>query len=423
MLAAHNLPSTMASGRPLDEPPLSFFGYSVQDELPIPPPNPAGNHLLSDNERTDIDKFLTIFMNDNGNDAVDNNLSLDPVHSENWNDMPPHFVGSATSFGPSSQAAMPTDFGIANAFFGAPPPPPPPQHQQQHQMFQPQHMFQQHTQQHQHQQFQQLQQFQQQQQHLHHQQLDSRSNSTPNLPMHTSPGISSQFLAAVTGTMHAPAEHNQTPSEDLYAANVLLSSSNAPMQRHANLNYHNGVQLPIDPSQVTQALMMQANNAPQMSQRHASIANPVGAGANGMRGITPHMALSGLQLTSPTLDSLNEGHTFPQAPAPTNGLTANRPQLAWGTDNSFQNQQFIPQSARDTSDALMNHQLSVMECLQVNPSANTTRQATPTLESEAQGNGNGAHARNDSNTSNGAAAANGAPVPFNLKTRDRKSVV
>ncbi|EPE07771.1 bhlh family transcription factor [Ophiostoma piceae UAMH 11346] len=260
----------MASGRQPEDDLPSFFGY----EFPLPQnaPHPAGAPLLSDNERSALDDWLQIFMGNAG--PMDNNLSLDPIHSENWNDMPPHF----------GYQTRPTN-------------------------------------------------------------------------------LAAQY-------------HN------------------------SNLMMQNGGQQTLDPSHMSPTTLLQAAShmaGPQMAARHASIANPMGAGANAPLGLHLGGASSPTARAFPGAD-MGAGVASFNLAAAADGQAAHRPELQWGTDQSFRHKQFIPRSIKETSDAILHQKLEVMECLEVNPSAATTRQATPTFEPEPTSNGSNA-------------------VPFILKTR------
>jgi hypothetical protein len=75
--------------------------------------------------------------------------------------------------------------------------------------------------------------------------------------------------------------------------------------------------------------------------------------------------------------------TFPDLFFPPTDRSAPRPKLPlgdfqWGSDSSFsQPQGFVPQSEKDTSEAMEKERLKYMECLEVNPSAANTRQSSP----------------------------------------------
>ncbi|KAH8899515.1 hypothetical protein GQ53DRAFT_313724 [Thozetella sp. PMI_491] len=52
-------------------------------------------------------------------------------------------------------------------------------------------------------------------------------------------------------------------------------------------------------------------------------------------------------------------------------------EVQWGSDSSFGRQTFVPQSAKETSEALINQHLSYMECLEVSNSAANSRPTSP----------------------------------------------
>ncbi|KIH93490.1 hypothetical protein SPBR_09174 [Sporothrix brasiliensis 5110] len=88
----------MASGRHIDSESPMFFGYSIGDDFPFlqnaPEPAP-GAPLLSDTEQNDLNNW---FENMKSDDRINDNVTGNAIHSENWIDIP-QFVGSSSSFG------------------------------------------------------------------------------------------------------------------------------------------------------------------------------------------------------------------------------------------------------------------------------------------------------------------------------------
>ncbi|KAF7538773.1 hypothetical protein G7Z17_g12566 [Cylindrodendrum hubeiense] len=138
MLAVQQAPRMGSSQPPSD--PFLAFGLSVdptQEPPLLDPPEPApGAPLLSDNDNKLLSSFFEDMTADHYNmPSFGEGLNF----TDTWLDLPPQFMGSATSFGqqPGPSLASPPSHGLANGLGDfqslmpmsssmMPPPPPPP---------------------------------------------------------------------------------------------------------------------------------------------------------------------------------------------------------------------------------------------------------------------------------------------------------
>ncbi|KJR83916.1 uncharacterized protein SPSK_00251 [Sporothrix schenckii 1099-18] len=361
----------MASGRHIDSESPMFFGYSFGDDFPFlqnaPEPAP-GAPLLSDTEQNDLNNWFEIMKSD---DRINDNVTGNAIHSENWIDIP-QFVGSSSSFGQPQDLqhaslgnhVLPQDVFDNLPMFGSG------SGQMSSSRLAP---------------------------HQAAMASASRSNSSPALPLHIASGSGQSFVlpGANVGV-------DQSPSDDVVAAANTLLLNGQHGTRHSSFNYGQRLHM----SQPHQSISDFAL-APDSSQSIAtSAASPsallppvghiggsqlggsqlggsqLGAGRLSTSPRAPTRAGSDLgSLQTSSLIFSADGTAAQQVALSPMAPTVHRQGLLWGTDQSFAQKQFTPRSDKETTEALMSVHFKSMECLEPNHSTGATRPSSPTYES------------------------------------------
>ncbi len=331
----------------------SFEDFSLQNA-----PDPApGAPLLSDNEQKALDSW---FEEMTSGDRVAGDLAVSVVHSENWNDFPPSFVGSATSFGLAQNPhhAPPHHHGLEQDFVAGLPfllsqvvPAAQPVAQPMQTAFPP---------------------------------ASSTQSSTALAVPPPSSSLGHHF--SVTPAVTSGIDH---VTDEVVAAAALLR--NRHDMRHASFPYD---------SRSNHAHPHHGHGG-QLDSRHSSLGQTPAPPQPGASSIIPRTAL-----LSPVAHLAEQPSVSPTAVSTTHlgggldvlepsGLVAprhislssmsstghhGRPSLQWGTDTGFSSGKFEPQSEKETSEHLTNEHLRSMECLQMSQSANTTRPPSPMFD-------------------------------------------
>ncbi|KAK1997615.1 helix-loop-helix DNA-binding domain-containing protein [Colletotrichum falcatum] len=321
----------MGSTQPSD--PNLPFGYAVDpsQDFFLDPPEPApGAPLLSDNDTKLLSSFFEDMTADHYNlPSFGEGLNF----SDAWLDLPPQFMGTATSFGqsPAPPPLASPGHAMAHADFSdmmsmsstlmPPPPPPPPQQQQQQQ----QHHHHHH--------------------HQHHQQHQPQSH--PSLEQHASADV----LQAASTLLHngSSSRSNASGSGPMFGGGGSSSSSSGRDVPH-------------------------------------SLGPPVGHLRH-----QPMEDFKRAERGSIAQASLIDDHesTFADmffGPAPGERVSAQRTNQAvnidvqWGSDARFnRSNSFVP-DPKETYDALSKSQLRYMECLEPSQSTDNTRAPSPNGE-------------------------------------------
>lgn len=337
-------------------------------------PDPApGAPLLSDIEQNALHSWFDDMKSDDRNYG---NIAGNGIHSENWIDVP-QFVGSTTSFG-QPQDIQHTSMGnhfLSEDVYGNMPLmfTPIPEHVPQPRPMLPSTspaMI-----------------------------STSRSNSSPALPMQRSSGLRhgyhfSDMPASGLGI-------DQPPSEDMVAAANTLLLNNHHETRHASFNYdpqmqhvqhhhhhHHSSMSGFD--RALEALPASSIIATSPSALLPSVAHHRGPQLRTARTLSssasPYHFNAGMRkMQSSGIGFTNEANfsqqVHQQLPMSSVAAPPHQQGLQWGTDESFAQKQFIPRSAKETSEALLNIHLKSMECLAPNHSTGLTRPSSPTIES------------------------------------------
>ncbi|KAK2047500.1 helix-loop-helix DNA-binding domain-containing protein [Colletotrichum somersetense] len=315
----------MGSTQPSD--PNLPFGYAVDpsQDFFLDPPEPApGAPLLSDNDT----KLLSSFFEDMTADQYNLPSFGEGLNfSDAWLDLPPQFMGTATSFGQSpappplaspGHAMAHNDFSdmiSLSSTLMPPPPPPPPQQQQQHHHHHHQHQQQQHQQQ-----------------------------------------------------QHQPQSH---PSLEHASADVLQAASTL---------LHNG----------SSSRSNASGSGPMFGSSSRDVPHSLGPPVGHLRH-QPMEDFKRAERGSIAQASLVDDHesTFADmffGPAPGERVSAQRTNQAanidvqWGSDARFnRSNSFVP-DPKETYDALSKVQLRYMECLEPSQSTDNTRPPSPNGE-------------------------------------------
>lgn len=311
----------MGSTQPSD--PDLPFGYALdpsQEFLFLDAPEPApGAPLLNENDA----RFLNSFFEDMTSDHFAGTSFGEGLNfSEDWLSLPPQFMGTATTFGQHPGAGLGSPIhSLTNVTFeplSSPsalmPPPPPPQIQSAPPPPPPPP---------------------QQHQHHHHRQQPSQV----------------EF------------ELDHTPADVLAAATLLQNSSmQRPHSHESTSNNHNsygrGVSLeapPVEHAQNHSVVSYRDENrrgsqAPALEEHDRAYADMLFNGRNGV------------------------SQTVATPPRPNNPPTV---EVRWGSDSSFNKVGFVPNSTKETGEALESERLKYMECFEVSRSAATTRASSP----------------------------------------------
>ncbi|EFX06327.1 hlh transcription factor [Grosmannia clavigera kw1407] len=344
MLATPRLPLTMASVyRPDTDPQPSSIDYEDSLFPQNAPHPPSGAPLLTAEDQ----EALSTFFKDMGSDSpAPSGLAGGPMHSESWMDLPPKFMGSTSFYGEHHEGlvgSLTGDFhqliNNASSSFNMPPPPPPslPTTDEQTQTSGAPSSFD------------------------HYTSLVSESAH----PSQSSAGVRSSAMD----------NHRQFSAEVLEAASVLHDGS----LHRASFSYG------------TQPFSRQ-NTGPAPSSSPAKPRTLTTTLADHEIGLASELglALEHASLAPPSsLPSVHHTNMFSAMsllhgdssqdvpPAASVHRSAPRAELHWGSDQSFNQVQYIPRSAKETTEALESVHLKTMECLEVSRSANTTRPPSP----------------------------------------------
>ncbi|KAL8319099.1 hypothetical protein RB597_006068 [Gaeumannomyces tritici] len=309
----------MGSTQPSD--PDLPFGYALdpsQEFLFLDAPEPApGAPLLNENDA----RFLNSFFEDmTSNDFAGTSFGEGLNFSEDWLSLPPQFMGTATTFGqhPGIGLGSPIQ-NLTNVTFeplsspSALMPPPPPP---QIQSAPPPPPL---PPQHHH-------------QHQHHQQpshLELELEHTP-----------ADVLAAATllqnSSMQRPHSHGSTSNNhNSYGRNVSLEGP-VEHQNHGIVSYREENR--------------RGSQAPAVEEHDRAY---------------PEMVFA---------DRTDVRQAAPTPPRPNNPPTV---EVRWGSDQSFNKVGFIPNSTKETGEALETECLKYIECFEVSRSAANTRPSSP----------------------------------------------
>jgi len=318
MLAVQQAP-VMASDRSPD--PFLPFGYSVDpnQEPPMDPPPepPSGPSLLSEHDN----KFLSSFFDDITADQYNMPSFGEGLNfSDTWLDLPPQFMGTATSFGgqqAGQSMASPSALGMPNdtmSFHGTAsqqqmmPPPPHPQQQIPHP----------------------------QQQHHHHHQL----------PHHTH--------------QMQPQQHPHPHSDEVLNAAATLLNNNQPHPHTPTQNDRGPPQRPMGP--------------PVGHLRHQGLEEFQEDGRRSLAPAIKHESAfnNDWMIRSPGQGVCRNGSSLPT-------------DFQWGSDSNFSmSQRYTPDANRETVESMHRDQMKLLDSLEVNKSAASTRPSSPSQAQNQQ---------------------------------------
>ncbi|KAH7347803.1 BHLH family transcription factor [Plectosphaerella cucumerina] len=348
----------MGSSQPSDSHLPFGYAFDAEDFLFEPPPDPApGAPLLSDNDSKMISSFFDDMSADHYNvPSFGEGLN----YSDAWLQLPPQFMGTATSLGQPAglfggSLASPShdmsqhDFGDMMVMGSSMMPPPvpsrpaPPIPQARHHLEQQQQSH-----------FQPLQQQQLPQQHIQQQQLQ---------PQHQHQHQQH----------HQQQQYQQHASADVLAAATLLQNGSSS---RSNLGpSRSGFSQRNQPPSLGPPvghLRHQPLEEFKRAERMNSFGEPLMGGPQQVKLFNDMVFGSVLEGQEPV-------------PSPPLRRTSQPPvEVQWGSDTRFsRSTSYVPDSARETYDALEAHQLSYMACIEPSKSAATTRPSSPSPNGES----------------------------------------
>ncbi|CAG9979500.1 unnamed protein product [Clonostachys byssicola] len=320
----------MASDKSPSDPYLPF-GYAIDpnQEPQDPPEPPPGDPLLTDSDS----KFLSSFFEDMTADQYNMPSFGEGLNfSDSWLDLPPQFMGTATSFGPQfgTSLASTNGQGIAGEtidFRSAPEanlmPPPPLPHGSHHQN-QPHQSIQ-----------------QQQQQQPQQQPQPQQHNTQHHLQQHA----------------QRHAQQHQYHSDDVLNAAATLLQNGAGSRSASGNHEYNFPRRPVAP--------------PASHLRHQPMDE---FPTDGRRSVPPSQEAE----YGDWMYGAQQQGRIPPAPAPQNDRAND---FQWGSDANFSPVQgYTPRLNKGptTIDSMHREQMKILESLEVSKSAASTRPSSPT---------------------------------------------